>query len=44
MKRPIKAGKRHGKLKKRKGVPEMNTKPLKALRAKRASNRGSKGL
>ena len=30
-----------GKLKKREGVPEMGTKPLKALRGYRASNRGS---
>ena len=29
------------KLKKREGVPEMGTKPLKALRGYRASNRGS---
>ena len=29
-------------LKKREGVPEMGTKPLKALRGYRASNRGSK--
>ena len=32
------------KLKKREGVPEMGTKPLKALRGYRASNRGSKNL
>ena len=31
-------------LKKREGVPEMGTKPLKALRGYRASNRGSKNL
>ena len=31
-------------LKKREGVPEMGTKPLKALRGYRASNRGSKKL
>ena len=31
-------------LKKREGVPEMGTKPLKALRGYRASNRGSKTL
>ena len=30
-------------LKKREGVPEMGTKPLKALRGYRASNRGSNG-
>ena len=30
-----------GLLKKREGVPEMGTKPLKALRGYRASNRGS---
>ena len=30
--------------KKREEVPEMGTKPLKALRGYRASNRGSKGL
>ena len=32
------------RLKKREGVPELGTKPLKALRGYRASNRGSKGL
>ena len=31
-------------LKKREGVPEMGTKPLKALRGYRASNRGSENL
>ena len=31
-----------GGLKKREGVPEMGTKPLKALRGYRASTRGSK--
>ena len=31
-------------IKKREGVPEMGTKPLKALRGYRASNRGSKNL
>ena len=31
-------------LKKREGVPEMGTKPLKALWGHRASNRGSEGL
>ena len=31
-------------LKKRAGVPEMGTKPLRALRGHRASYRGSKGL
>ena len=31
-------------LKKREGVPEMGTKPLKALTGYRASNRGSKNL
>ena len=30
-------------VKKREGVPEMGTKPLKALRGYRASNRGSRG-
>ena len=30
-------------LKKREGVPEMDTEPLKALRGYRASNQGSKG-
>ena len=29
---------------KREGVPEMGTKPLRALRGYRASNRGSKGI
>ena len=33
-----------GLLKKREGVPEMGTKPLKALRGYRASSRGSKNL
>ena len=31
-------------VKKREGVPEMGTRPLKALRGYRASNQGSKGL